>query len=65
MNDRFITFTDSGNRQHTVRVTDIQMVGVAEPQHSKSDSYVMTFGIAQVVPMKEAVRVRSFWIQEG
>lgn len=61
--DRFITFKDTLNRDHTMRIVDIQAVGVG--QENDNLSYIRAHDFPLTVPRTEALRVRAKWLKEG
>ena len=63
-NDRFITFKTRQGIEHTVRLVDIQAVGVGG-RNGTPDSYVQIFNFPHTVDYSEALRVRARWLQEG
>lgn len=65
--DRFVTFKDTVGTEHTVRIMDIQAVGVSLTKHpnTTSRSYIRAHDYAAPVTSQEAERVRTLWLKEG
>jgi hypothetical protein len=62
--ERFIDFLDIQGITHTVRITDIQAVGIGKPD-GKVISYIRAHNCALTVPYNEAVLARSHWLRDG
>lgn len=62
--DRFISFKDIQGIEHTVRITDIEAVGIGTPD-GRTASFIRYSDFPFTVSYTEAARVKQRWMEEG